>query len=162
MMSVYCIGIDPGLTGAIAILRDGKYHSLFDMPTTAKGGSGSVKYEVSPAALRTIFHVNIPADAAYKAIIERVNSRPGQAASATFSLGDSFGTARAALACSGIAYLDVTPVTWKKFYGLGSDKEQSRALASKLFPEAELHLKKHHDRSEALLMANYLYNKEYK
>ena len=161
-MSVYTIGIDPGLTGAIAILKDGAYHALFDMPTTAKGGSGSVKYEVSPAALRTIFQTHVPADGAYKAIIERVNSRPGQAASTTFSLGDSFGTARAALACSGIAYIDITPATWKKFYNLSSDKEQSRALASKLFPTAELHLKKHHDRAEALLMANYLYNKEYK
>ena len=161
-MMVYTIGIDPGLTGAIAILKDGEYLDLMDMPTTIKGGSGKVKYEVSATGILQFLRAKIPAGEACKALIERVNSMPGQGAATVFSVGDSFGVARAVLASSGFAYTDVTPTVWKKHFGLSSDKEQSRALATKLFPTAELHLKKHHDRSEALLMARYLFNKEFK
>lgn len=159
---MYTIGIDPGITGAVAILKDGKYHALLDMPTFAKGGSGKVKTEVSPTAIKHFIREETDSSSYCKAIIERVNSMPGQGSATVFSLGDSFGAARAVLACMDIPYMDVTPQVWKKYYGLTSDKELSRALASKLFPEAELHLKKHHDRSEALLMANYLYEKEFK
>lgn len=162
MMSVITIGIDPGLTGAVAILENGKFRALFDMPTSIKGGTGKVKYEVLPSALKRRILENVPADSARKAIIERVNSRPGQGAATTFSLGDSFGAARTVLACCNIPYVEVTPASWKKNYNLSSDKEQSRALASKLFPEAELHLKKHHDRAEAILMAKFLYDRDFK
>lgn len=159
---MFTIGIDPGLTGAIAILKDGKYFDVTDMPIAIKGGSGKVKYEVSPAAIVNYLRFKIAPSEAHAAIIERVNSMPGQGAATVFSLGDSFGCARAALAAFGTSYADVTPTVWKKHFGLSSDKEQSRALAIKYFPTAELHLKKHHDRSEALLMALYLFNKEYK
>lgn len=155
------IGVDPGLTGAIALLKDGKYFDLMDMPTTIKGGSGKVKYEVSPVAIVRYLRLKIAPSDAHAAIIERVNSMPGQGVATVFSLGDSFGCARAALSAFGTSYIDVTPAVWKKHFGLSSDKEQSRALASKLFPEAQLHLKKYHDRAEALLMAKYLYEKEY-
>jgi crossover junction endodeoxyribonuclease RuvC len=158
---VITIGIDPGLGGAIALLRDGEYLDLMDMPTTIKGGSGKVKYEVSPIAIVQYLRSKIASNESCASIIERVNSMPGQGAATVFSLGDSFGCARAALAAFGTSYRDVTPTVWKKYFGLSSDKEQSRALASKLFPTAELHLKKHHDRSEALLMAYYLYKKEF-
>lgn len=157
----YTVGIDPGLTGAIAILRSGEYYDLMDMPVIVKGGSGKVKYEVSPVAITHYLRSKIAPSEGAASIIERVNSMPGQGAATVFSLGDSFGCARAVLACFGLPYRDVTPTVWKKHFGLSSDKEQSRALATKLFPQAELHLRKHHDRSEALLMARYLWEKEF-
>ena len=48
------VGIDPGLTGAVAFLRNGEYVALFDIPTTLKG-SGSVKQEVEPGGLKRMF-----------------------------------------------------------------------------------------------------------
>jgi hypothetical protein len=42
------IGIDPGLSGAIGVLRNGAFVTVLDMPIVAKG-SGSVKNEVDPA-----------------------------------------------------------------------------------------------------------------
>jgi hypothetical protein len=36
-----------------------------------------------------------------------------------------------------------------------------RAAAIKMFPEAELHLKKHVDRAEALLMARWMFEQKY-
>jgi crossover junction endodeoxyribonuclease RuvC len=145
------IGIDPGLTGAVGVLENGEFLAVFDMPTVSKG-SGSVKNEVDPAGLAAILR-----DYHALCVIERVNAMPKQGASSTFSLGDSFGAARAVVATMGISLTYVTPAAWKKHFKLPSDKEMSRALAIRMFPSAPLNLKKHADRAEALLMARWLY-----
>ena len=155
------IGIDPGLSGAIGVLRDGAYVAVLDMPTVAKG-SGIVKNEVDPAGLATLLRQHAPAEEAVAVVLERVNAMPGQGSSSIFSLGDSFGCARAVVAACRFELTYVTPVKWKKHFALTSDKELGRALAVRLFPEAPLNLKKHADRAEALLMARWLYEAQYK
>lgn len=155
------IGIDPGLSGAIGVLRDGAYVAVLDMPTVAKG-SGSVKNEVDPAGLAALLRQHAPAQEAVAVVLERVNAMPGQGSSSIFSLGDSFGCARAVVAACRFELTYVTPVKWKKHFALTSDKELGRALAVRLFPEAPLNLKKHADRAEALLMARWLYEAQHK
>jgi crossover junction endodeoxyribonuclease RuvC len=154
------IAIDPGLTGAIGFLRSGAYAGVEDMPTVAKG-TGSVKSEVSPGGLKELIRRHLLPGEAVVAVLERVNAMPGQGVSSVFSLGDSFGTARAVLATGGFETHYIAPVTWKKHFKLTSDKEQSRALASRLWPGAPLTLKKHADRAEALLIARWLWEKNY-
>jgi hypothetical protein len=38
---------------------------------------------------------------------------------------------------------------------LTTNKDQSRAQAQRLYPIAELHLHRHHNRAEAILLARY-------
>lgn len=154
------IGIDPGLGGAIGFLKNGVFLGVEDMPIVSKG-SGSVKYEVSPAGVKELILKHTSADDEVVAVLERVNAMPGQGVSSVFSLGDSFGCARSVLACLGLETFYTTPVTWKKHFGIPADKEFSRALAVRTFPTAPLTLKKHVDRGEALLMARWLYNTRY-
>jgi crossover junction endodeoxyribonuclease RuvC len=154
------IGIDPGLSGAIGVLKDGEFIGVFDMPIVAKG-SGSVKNEVNPAALIEMLRGNTDATDSIVAALERVNAMPGQGSSSVFSLGDSFGTARACLAACRFETHYVAPVTWKKHFKLDSDKEKCRAFATRLFPAAPLGLKKHADRAESLLIARWLYEKNH-
>ena len=154
------IGIDPGLGGAIGVLNCGKFVSVTDMPTTLRG-SGSVKSEVNGVALVQILRTAVPADMAGCVALERVNAMPGQGVSSVFSLGDSFGSARAAVGAVGFELHLVLPAKWKKHFGLSSDKEAARALATRLFPEAPLGLKKHVDRAEALLIARWLWENNY-
>lgn len=155
------IGIDPGLTGAIGMLRDGVFVAVEDMPTLAKG-SGSVKREVDPAGLKSILLRFAPADESVKVVLERVNAMPGQGVSSVFSLGDSFGCARSVVAALNFELTYVAPITWKKHFKLERDKEFSRALAVKWYPEAPLNLKKYSDRAEALLMSRWLHETQYK
>ena len=155
------IGIDPGLSGAIGVLKNGAYVGVEDMPIVAKG-TGSVKNEVDPAGLAAILRKYAPADEAVAVVLERVNAMPGQGSSSIFSLGDSFGCARAAVAVCRFELTYVTPGQWKKYFKLTSDKELGRALAVRMFPDAQLNLKKHVDRAEALLMARWLYETRYK
>lgn len=154
------IGIDPGLSGAIAAVTTNGHAAVWDMQTILKG-YGSVKSEVNAAALFACLNrlVNNEDRDVAVAALERVNSMPGQAASSTFSLGDSFGVARACLACAAVPTQYVTPQTWKKHFGLSKEKEEARSLAIKLYPTVELHLKKYVDRAEALLIATWLKEK---
>jgi crossover junction endodeoxyribonuclease RuvC len=148
------VGIDPGLTGAVAVLF-GEKAEVYDIPTIKKG-DGAVKYEIDPAGLGRVLRFGIVDSAKVVAALERVNSMPGQAASSTFSLGDSFGVCRAVLSLTNLPLTYVTPMAWKKYFKLTKDKEEARALAIKRYPQVELHLKKHIDRAEALLIATYL------
>lgn len=150
------LGVDPGLTGAVGALRDGKFFGVYDIPTTLKG-SGSVKQEVDPNGLKKLMVGAKTIGDDVEVLLERVSAMPGQGSSSVFSFGDTYGCCRAVISCSGLPLFLVTPATWKKHFGLGRDKEEARALAIRLFPEAPLHLKKHADRAEALLMARYLY-----
>ena len=155
------VGIDPGLTGAVAFLRNGEYVALFDIPTTLKG-SGSVKQEVEPGGLKRMFLERLEGREDVAIALERVSAMPGQGSSSVFSFGDTYGCCRSVASLTGYPLYLVTPTTWKKHFGLGRDKEESRALATRLFPGAELHLKKHADRSEALLMAHWLWDTRFK
>ena len=154
------IGIDPGLTGALGFLRDGVFVAVEDMPVVLKG-VGSVKNEVSPQGIKTLIRERLQSDESVVAVIERVGAMPGQGVSSVFSLGDSFGSARAVLATAGFETTHVHPTVWKKYFKLTSDKELSRALATRLFPSAPLHLKKHDGRAEALLLARWLWETKY-
>ena len=155
------VGIDPGLTGAVAFLRNGEYVALFDIPTTLKG-SGSVKQEVEPGGLKRMFLERLEGREDVAIALERVSAMPGQGSSSVFSFGDTYGCCRSVASLTGYPLHLVTPATWKKHFGLGRDKEESRALASRLFPKAELHLKKHADRAEALLIARWLWDTQFK
>lgn len=149
------LGIDPGLSGAVAILDPaGGVALLEDLPTLASGtGKARVSRRLDPAALVRLlepFHNRIRL-----AALEAVAARPGQGTASIFSLGDSFGTIRAVLACTGLSVALVSPVEWKRHYRLDCDKERARARAIELFPMADLGRKKDHNRAEALLLARY-------
>ena len=147
------IGIDPGLTGAIAFIgRDG--YIVEDLPTMANGkGKAKVKRQIDPGELFELLNANgVDAKMVY---IERMASMPGQGVQTMFSLGDTFGVIRSVVAISGMPMEIISSQIWKKSYGLTSDKELARAKAIELFPTAGLSRKKDHNRAEALLIANY-------
>lgn len=150
------LGIDPGSSGAIAVLTEsGKFIDVQDMPTVAANKSSN-RQMVSPIDLAKLIRnqmVNAPADVV--AITEGVNAMPGQGVSSVFAFGKSYGILLGVLAALGISTHIVSPQRWKSFYSLGREKDQSRELAQRMWPDAPLNLKKHHGRAEALLLAKY-------
>lgn len=84
----------------------------------------------------------------------------GHGSIASFSLGYSFGVWVGILASLEIPYQLVSPVTWKAALMKDSPKEKdaSRIVADRLFPgqrENWWPLKKHHGRTDSLLLAEY-------
>jgi hypothetical protein len=146
----FVLGLDPGLTGAIAfyVPDTPERVGIDDMPVVAG--------EVDPATLARLITRLGPS----VAVIERVNGMPTDGGSRAFKFGDAFGVARGVIAALQIPVHFVTPGVWKKFYKLkaGPDgKEHARSLALQLFPKTAQHfaLKKHHGRAEAALIARW-------
>lgn len=137
------LGIDPGKTGAAALIHDDG-ELILDWP-------GDVAL-VADHVRQWKFEFNIQL-----AALEKVTARPGQGVVSMFSFGQNLGSWQGILSALSIAYLMPTPQAWQK--GLvdrksGDDpKSCSLATARRLFPDAELHLKKHHGRADALLLA---------
>jgi crossover junction endodeoxyribonuclease RuvC len=144
------IGIDPGLTGAIAFIPEDWAPWVEDMPVIAHGKRKAV--DVVKLA-RILEPYRLLGNAV--AYLEKVHAFPGQGVSSMFSLGMSFWGVAGVLAACDIPFHLIAPADWKARLNLDRDKERSLVLARKLFPGVDLSRKKHHGRAEALLIAHY-------
>ena len=88
-------------------------------------------------------------------IIEEAQAMPGQGTRSMFTIGLGFGVWLGILATLGLAHTRIRPGVWKRALGLSGDKEQARLRAMQLFPGADLRLRKHHGRAEAILLGYY-------
>ena len=155
------IGIDPGLSGAVACLDHRGLRSLEDIPIMSRSGRGFVKHQINGAGLATLLKDQIAEHGDGKdalcVYIELVNAMAGQGRSSIASLGMTVGMIEGVVVALGLPHQYVTPQTWKKHYKLDSDKERARALAQRFYPNASITRKKDHNRAEAILIARYGY-----
>ena len=158
------IGIDPGISGAIAFLPDGAAPWVEDMPTLAYSETGVTKRAVDGRALaRLLEPFAIVGNA--RVFIERVQPMPSipgpggirrsMGAASAFAFGMSYWGAASVVAALAIELHLVHPQTWKAHFKLRKDKEMARALAIRFYPAAPLGRKKDQGRAEALLIARY-------
>jgi crossover junction endodeoxyribonuclease RuvC len=148
------ISIDPGLTGGIGVLSNhGGFVAAYPMPV--KRGSAT-KTEVDAVALvELLLKHRGDAMELSTVIVEKQHAFPKIGSSANFSKGESAGVIRGVCAALSLPVERVTPQSWKKFYKLHSDKEQSRGLAIDIFPMAPLQRKKDEGVAEALLIGRW-------
>lgn len=146
------LGIDPGLSGAVCIWRDGTVE-IHDMPIHALERGGKNKREIDEHALCALLS---DSDIEH-AFIERVWSMPGQGVSSSFAFGQSFGIIKGIIAAYCVPMTLVASMTWKKSLQVPAAKDGSRARASQLMPNAAHNwpLRKHDGRAEAALIALY-------
>ena len=156
------IGIDPGLSGAIACVdNNGRLLGVFDMPVTTLKINRGVRNEISIPLLIEIFKTLKPKfNAEIFACLEKVHGMPKMGGAAMFSFGRTYGHLEALLAALEISYEAVPPQTWKKaiFNAKAKDKDAARILAMQIFPHASSNFtrKKDDGRAEAALMAEYM------
>lgn len=149
------IGIDPGLSGAIAFLDVEKGHlSVVDMPIFEVQRNGKVKREVSPHGVAAVLSLSQNVSAV---VLERVGAMPGQGVTSVFSFGRSVGVIEGVLAAEHLAVSIVTPQAWQKAAGVRGGKDGARQRACELFPNyAGLFARKKDDgRADAACMAWY-------
>lgn len=149
------LGIDPGLSGALALF-DGKTLAIFDTPTTTRTVGKSKKQQIDIYQLGS--WLDIHRNRIRFAMIEEVGAMPGQGVTSMFNFGFTTGAIHGALGASAIPLQLVRPNVWKQRFGLiGQDKDASRQAASRLAPAFAHHwpLKKHDGRAEAFLLAFY-------
>ena len=167
------IGIDPGQTGAIAVLGNGALVAVHDMPTMPRPAGG---HEVNADELGRILRIYMRSDrgADFLVALEHVQAitrrdpKTGkpvqQGANSNFRFGESFGVVRGCVGCLKLPRVLVRPQKWKKHHGLiGKEKDASRSAALNRFPSAGpmLTRKKDGGRAEAMLMADWAYTTQH-
>jgi crossover junction endodeoxyribonuclease RuvC len=146
------LGIDPGLSGALAFFDYEKGQlTIFDMPVHEVERNGKAKREVSPQRLAMLVRgIDVR-----RAIVEKVSARPGQGVTSMFAFGRSFGVVEGVLAALNIPVTYVTPQHWRKGMQVREGKHGSRQRATELFPKyaGEFARVKDDGRAEASLIA---------
>jgi len=154
-MTDFVIGIDPGASGAIAILdmRGGLVDS-FDMPSVEVKIGKAMKRRVAPEVIAAELKMYAPFSVAF---IERVGAMPGQGVSSMFAFGEAYGLVRGVLAGMGIPCTTVTPAVWTKAMRVAGGKDGSRQRAMELWPDKAGLFKRVKDdgRADAALIAQW-------
>jgi crossover junction endodeoxyribonuclease RuvC len=149
---VRVLGVDPGATGALALLDTGLDALIVaDMPSARVRTGKASRRQVSEIWLADLIRAYEP-DYAW---VERVHALPGQGVTSSFSFGLAYGMVRGVLAAFRVPVTLITPNEWKRHFRLSSDKSEARLIAARLFPDSSQRFTRVSDdgRAEAALLA---------
>lgn len=158
-VSELILAIDPGLTGAYALLeRDGTIVMLGDLPVIA-----DMKTKWIDGDILTGQWIDALGERDVTGVIERVHPMPDSGSQGGFSQGMTLGSLLVCLQMVQARIEFVAPQSWKRDLGLLSRpgmtdtarKRMSIDKARLLFPRAPLDRQKDHGRAEALLIAHW-------
>ena len=150
------IGIDPGLSGAIAILEEKKVIGVFEMPVMAEGKKN--KRQLNSAQLVNIIQDNLNNNEEAIIVVEQVNAMPGQGVTSMFNFGQTFGAIKGVCAALKLPIFFVRPSKWKKHFELiNASKDSSRTKVIEMYPTLSNQLTKKKDvnKSDAILIARF-------
>ena len=139
------IGIDPGISGGLAIIYNDAY-SVKKCPNTIQEMANELITLKDQAP-------NLP----MYCVIEKVHSFPGNSGRSMFTFGCNYGQWLGILATLRIPYIEVIPNKWMKHYPKAPKDKKDRKnyykhLAQQRYPDADITLAT----SDAMLIANYL------
>jgi len=148
------LGIDPGLSGAIAwVSDDGHLIRVADMPTVEVNG----KKKVSPQMLVALLE---DYDDAKMVAIEDVGAMPGQGVTSMFNFGYSAGILAGVCAGLRMPTSFYRPSVWKRAAGVPADKGAARQMAQRFWPGCrDFDRAKDDGRAEAALLARWVATK---
>ena len=155
------IGIDPGISGSISFLDNGKIIEVIEMPTMAEGKKNKKQVngsQIYNEILKRTKHID---KKDIRVIIEQVSAMPGQGVTSMFNFGQSFGILKGMCSAMQLSMYFVRPAKWKKYFNLiNSEKDASRTKAIEIFPyfSSNLAKKKDSNKADAILIASYYYN----
>lgn len=164
-MNILYLGIDPGKTGAIALIdSNAQALEVHDCPSGEVAMAKLIKDLCEKYKDYTIVGAleRVGAIPAMGKLCPVCKQRRGTSSSANFTFGQNHGAWRGILASHEIPYHEPTPKMWQKGLVIkrdgGSKKQGKFAVASKLFPTTELTGKRggiKDGRCDALLIADW-------
>ncbi len=143
------VGVDPGMTGALAVITDGHLISVIDMPINEGRADGAELSEILEAVVMK---------AETYIFVEDTQPMPKNGSIASFKLGLNTGIVLGVIQSMSLPLRRVRPSDWKRGQGLiGKTKSASRGLASELYPDFanQFRLVKNDGRAEAALIARH-------
>lgn len=150
-MPVIC-GIDPGLTGGIAVLCNGAVLHLGDLPVHSVQFGKTRRAELDLGGLRDMLVGYAPDHVA----IEAVHAMPKQGVTSMFRFGYVAGAITGIVAGLRLPYSLVTPQMWQRLVKCGPAPDMARQRAGQLYPDSVARLSRKRDagRADALLIAH--------
>ena len=158
------IGIDPGISGSICFLKDGKILDVVEMPTMTDGKKNKRQVNGSQIYNEISKRINRAENQDIRVVIEQVSAMPGQGVTSMFNFGQSFGILKGLCSAMQLPTYFVRPAKWKKYFNLiNSQKDASRTRAIEIFPyfSSQLSKKKDSNKADAILIASF-YHETYK
>ena len=160
------VGVDPGITGALAFIDSRGTAVVEDIPTIAVPGGGMVKRRVDGYGMAKIVRAHCPIGESVLVVCEAVHAMPGNAMQTQGSLLRSLGAIEAVFDVLRLSPRMVSPQSWQAAFGLKGKKTEKRergelpaaiVIARKLYPMLcdRLELVKRHNRAEACLIAAF-------
>jgi crossover junction endodeoxyribonuclease RuvC len=149
-------GIDPGVSGAICVLKEGKILEVYEMPTMIDGKKN--KRQVNGAEVTNIFLKDLNNEYKAKVVVEHVTAMPGQGVTSMFNFGQSFGVLKGICAALKLPIYFVRPVKWKKHFNLiKTNKDASRTKVIEIYPyiSSKISRKKDSNKADSILIAKY-------
>ena len=151
-------GIDPGLSGAIAVLENEVVLDIIDLPVMSEGKKN--KRQLNSAQLSQYMSKNVENIHKTSVVVEQVNAMPGQGVTSMFNFGQTFGAIKGISATLKLPIFFVRPAKWKKHFDLiNSSKDASRTKAIEIYPSLaeKLSKKKDVNKSDAILIGRFFY-----
>ena len=147
------LAIDPGITGAYALLSDTVLVDDLPVHQAQHGSSAKVRAELDLHSFRGL----LAGHAIAHCFIERVSARPGQGVTSMFRFGQSAGALYGLLVGLQLPISFVQPQEWQKHHQVGASPDAARQRAVQLYPDLAplLARKRDQHRADALLLACY-------
>ncbi len=158
------IGIDPGISGSICFLDNGKILDVIEMPIMTDGKKNKKQVNGSQVYNEIIKRIKQFEKNQIRVVIEHVSAMPGQGVTSMFNFGQSFGILKGICTAMQLPMYFVRPAKWKKYFNLlNSEKDASRTRAIEIFPyfSSQLSRKKDSNKADAILIASF-YHETYK
>ena len=158
------IGIDPGISGSICFLDNGKILDVIEMPIMTDGKKNKKQVNGSQVYNEVTKKIKQFEKNQIRVVIEHVSAMPGQGVTSMFNFGQSFGILKGICTAMQLPMYFVRPAKWKKYFNLlNSEKDASRTRAIEIFPyfSSQLSRKKDSNKADAILIASF-YHETYK
>ena len=154
------IGIDPGVSGSICFLKDGKILDVIEMPIMNEGKKNKKQVNGAQIYNEITKKINSNPETNIRVVIEHVTAMPGQGVTSMFNFGQSLGVLKGICSAMRLPMFFVRPAKWKRYYNLiNSEKDASRTRAIEIFPDfsSQLSKKKDSNKADAILIASFYY-----
>jgi crossover junction endodeoxyribonuclease RuvC len=144
-------GIDPGLSGALAIIGEQGVLLVEDMPVHQLRIGKKVKVELDLSTLRCF----LAAETIDHVMMERVASRPDQGVASMFKFGFGAGAVYGLVVGLQLPCTFILPRAWQRSAGCGPSPDAARQRAAQLYPGIADKLSRKRDagRADAILIA---------
>ena len=145
------LGIDPGQTGALALIGPDDAFSVVDVPVLKIGAKTTIDHYGLARVIDDWSKFNP------EVWIEYVASSPQMGVSSSFKFGQTYGILIGVCAAHFLKINTVTPNVWKTAMKCKGEKDESRARAQSLLPKHSgmFARKKDNGRSDAALIGLY-------